>query len=426
VIAAGAGGAGPGGAGAFPDPPTGSPGELAGVSRALAGAGEDLDRVETGLRGASATLAADWQGYAAAAYHACSDGLAGVAHGGAESFRDCARAVSGYAAALDHTQSEIRHLRTLYDAACAAETAASGAVSDLHLRLAAAAKPHEISSLGSQLSRAQSDAQSAATSAVAYARQASDVLTEFHQAESRYAAVLDGATLTPGGAPAPGGPWLPFEPAGTPGPGFGTPYTAAGPVPGLLASVFGGVIPVGDAWNSPIPGYGVYMDATTPEAVADGDLTTAIVGVATLGAARVLTDLGEGALRAVVARIGIGDAGPAAAGALAFEASASMSTSEERIANILVGEGNQVVVQATGLGRTADFLVNGKPYDVYTPTTSNVNRIVGAVASKSSQVQGGGVIIDLSRTSLTPQGLDRVAARVRGITRGISDIRVIP
>ena len=50
---------------------------------------------------------------------------------------------------------------------------------------------------------------------------------------------------------------------------------------------------------------------------------------------------------------------------------------------------------------TSDLLVDGVQWDVYTPTTGNVSRIVSAVASKGSQVQGGGVIIDLSRTSVT-------------------------
>ena len=84
-----------------------------------------MEHVAGGLHGASSALESDWQGYAAAAYHSSSQGLAAVASGGAETFRRCAHAVSGYATALDHAQSEIRRLRTLYDDALRRQTAAT-------------------------------------------------------------------------------------------------------------------------------------------------------------------------------------------------------------------------------------------------------------------------------------------------------------
>src|SRR6202035_1084994 len=125
-------GGNPGGGGvAFPNPPTGSPGEITAIARSLSSAADDLERVGGGLRGASATLAQDWQGYAANAYHASSEGLATVAHGGAASFRDCAQALSGYSSALDHAQSEIHRLRGLYDAEVAAQASAAGTIGGL-------------------------------------------------------------------------------------------------------------------------------------------------------------------------------------------------------------------------------------------------------------------------------------------------------
>jgi uncharacterized protein YukE len=306
-------GGGPGPAAtAFPDPPTGSPGEVGSIARALSQASEDLDHAGAGMRAASATLAQDWQGYAAQAYHACSDGLTSVAHGGAASFRDCAEAVSGYARALDHAQSEIHRLRGLYDAEMAAQANAATALNGLASKLASATKPAAVKDLNSQMSTAQTAGMSAATGATGYARQANAVLEEFRGAESRYAQVLSGATLTPGGRPAPGGPWVPFASAGSPGPGFGVPTAVGGVVPGVLPSLYGGTIPVGNPWSSPIPGYGVYKDATTPEAVPDGIITDGAMLAASFFAAGPLGDLGAGALRSLGEALGIGGAGSAA------------------------------------------------------------------------------------------------------------------
>ncbi|WP_218080310.1 CdiA C-terminal domain-containing protein [Anthocerotibacter panamensis] len=103
------------------------------------------------------------------------------------------------------------------------------------------------------------------------------------------------------------------------------------------------------------------------------------------------------------------------------------SDSERRVAQQLADQGNEVILrEATGTERLSDLLVNGVPYDVYTPTTGNVNRIVSAVASKGSQVRGGGVIIDLSKSPLTPEALGNILQRVQGITSQISNILVIP
>ena len=49
--------------------------------------------------------------------------------------------------------------------------------------------------------------------------------------------------------------------------------------------------------------------------------------------------------------------------------------------------------EAPGAGRMSDLLINGIPYDVYTPTTGNLDRIVNLIACKGSQVNGGGVVL---------------------------------
>jgi len=307
-----------GSGGGFPDSPTGSPGEIGAIARALVGAGDDFENLESGLRSASATLAEDWQGYAAGAYHACSDGLATVARGGAESFRDCARAVSGYSRALDHAQSEIRRLRVLYDAAMAAEASASSAGGGLENKLASAKKPAELTKLNDKITSDQTDAQNAAYSAGGYARQATAVLEAFKAAQSRYTQVLSGDRLTANGGPAPGSPFRPSEPAGAPGPWFGAP--AFGGMPGDLPAAYGGVIPAGNplSVSDQIPGYGIYYDATHGNLTSPGDLTNLIVAVASLGMGGPLEDLAA----RLAARVGIGAAGRAAideAGTSAFK-----------------------------------------------------------------------------------------------------------
>ena len=77
-------------------------------------------------------------------------------------------------------------------------------------------------------------------------------------------------------------------------------------------------------------------------------------------------------------------------GTLTIEKDRTLSTSEQKVANVLVSEGNDVVaVKESNIVRTPDFFVNGEAADVYTPTTDNVDRIVSSISSKSSQVLGG-------------------------------------
>ncbi|MFC4064623.1 CdiA C-terminal domain-containing protein [Actinoplanes subglobosus] len=75
---------------------------------------------------------------------------------------------------------------------------------------------------------------------------------------------------------------------------------------------------------------------------------------------------------------------------------------------------------------TSDLLVDGVQWDVYAPTTGNVSRIVSAVASKGSQVQGGGVIIDHSRTSVNADQLANIQARIAGTGARVGQIQVMP
>lgn len=313
IVGGDPGSASGGGGGGFPDPPTGSPGEIDSIVRSLSSAADDFESVESGLRSASATLAEDWQGYAANAYHACSEGLASVARGGAESFRDCAQAVSGYSRALDHAQSEIGRLRVLYDAAMTAEASAASAASTLGNKLASATKPAEMTKLNNKISSAQTDAANAAYSASGYARQATAVLEDFTQAQSRYTQTLTGTTL-PNGRPGPASPFGPFaEPPGAAGPGFGLPVSGGAAMPGVLPGVYGGVIPTGNPWSqNQIPGYGAYYDSGHQNLTSPGDVTNLIVAVATLGTGGAIEDLGGALgrkLASLAAEMGLGAGG---------------------------------------------------------------------------------------------------------------------
>lgn len=75
-------------------------------------------------------------------------------------------------------------------------------------------------------------------------------------------------------------------------------------------------------------------------------------------------------------------------------------------------------------GGTSDLLVNGVPYDVYTPTTGNAGRIISAIAKKNSQAEG--IVLDLSKSSVTKEQLGDVLSRVKGAgAKNINDIVII-
>jgi hypothetical protein len=64
---------------------------------------------------------------------------------------------------------------------------------------------------------------------------------------------------------------------------------------------------------------------------------------------------------------------------------------------------------------TSDLLVarDGKQvaYDIYSPTTSNANRIIGEMAHKNKQAEG--IILDLRRSQVTDESLGNVLKRVQ-------------
>jgi uncharacterized protein YukE len=349
VIPSGTGGGGAGGL-AFPDPPKGDPGGITAAGRSLSKAADDLEGAAGGLRGAGAELEADWQGYAAAAYHSSSGTLAAIARGAGETFRDCAHAVTGYATALDHTQSEIKRLRHLWEDAKHRQGAAQALAGKLAGSITATTKPADATRLSTQAGTCQGQADDAGGEADRYALRATTELTEFKQKASGYESTLEGYQA--GHAPGPFG--SPFTAPGTPGRTFGLPSNGFD-VPGTPGShsldPYNGVLPVGDPWNSPIPGYGYYKDATTPEAVGDDDLLNLALLVSSLGGGAV-ADLGANALKGLAERLGIGALGKGAA------KDAAVKAYEDEVAKAIAsGEGRHssfanILKRATDAGLT--------------------------------------------------------------------------
>jgi len=332
----------------FPDLPRGDPGAIAGCASTLHRAADDLEQAETGLLGANGSLESDWQGFAAQAYYGASNGLVAVARGAGDTFRGCASAVSRYGAELDQVQSELRGLRSLYDDAVRRQAAANGLAGKLQSALASAHAHSEISTLGSQIGTAQNQAQDALTEANGYARRADDLVNAFRGRAQAYAATLDGQE--PGHA-GPLGP--PFIPAGTPGSGFGIP--SPGGFPGVNPDgldAYRGVLPVGDPWNSNIPGYGTHMDATHGNLTSPDDLTNLAVLIASFGVAGAVRDLGGAALRSVLE-----SAGSRAAGREALDGVASRIT--QQTLSEVYGSATDVgdrVVSTLGRDNTAELV----------------------------------------------------------------------
>jgi filamentous hemagglutinin len=106
------------------------------------------------------------------------------------------------------------------------------------------------------------------------------------------------------------------------------------------------------------------------------------------------------------------------------------SQSELRAAAYLSKQGRSVLLRSPhgtrAEGGTSDLIVDGRRFDVITPETGNVNRIIGAIARKNSQASG--IIVDLSLTTVTPGELANVLARVQGVIRaggGVVNIQEI-
>ncbi|RKH58337.1 hypothetical protein [Corallococcus llansteffanensis] len=131
---------------------------------------------------------------------------------------------------------------------------------------------------------------------------------------------------------------------------------------------------------------------------------------------QVATAMGTGAGRLYVLSAAADGGQRPNGGSLQVLPGGNYSPSELNSARALADAGSNVVLRpprgTREAGGTSDLLVNGVPYDVYTPTTSNANRIVSAIAKKNSQAEG--VVLDLSQTSVTRAELGNVLERVRG------------
>ena len=104
------------------------------------------------------------------------------------------------------------------------------------------------------------------------------------------------------------------------------------------------------------------------------------------------------------------------------------SISEVRAANYMRDKGFNVELRdpvgTRAGGGTSDLLVDGVAYDVYTPISTNPNRIVSAVAKKNTQASG--VVLDLTETTVTQSQLGDVLKRVQGAgATNITDIQII-
>ena len=110
------------------------------------------------------------------------------------------------------------------------------------------------------------------------------------------------------------------------------------------------------------------------------------------------------------------------------------SASEIDAAHYMADLGNDVVLRppvgTRANGQTSDLLVNGINYDVYTPITTNPSSIIRAITKKNTQTVG--VVLDLSKTTVTVDDLGNILARVKGAiektggTCNIKDIVVMP
>jgi hypothetical protein len=101
----------------------------------------------------------------------------------------------------------------------------------------------------------------------------------------------------------------------------------------------------------------------------------------------------------------------------ATQASQEEINAANYVASIKNDPGDTVILRdPTGprstLGGTSDLVVNGVNYDIYSPETNNIKQVLSAAAGKYTQ--GNGVVIDLSKTSLTSADLGNALVRMRG------------
>jgi hypothetical protein len=98
------------------------------------------------------------------------------------------------------------------------------------------------------------------------------------------------------------------------------------------------------------------------------------------------------------------------------------------VARLLADLGHDVVLKApvgrrSPDGGTADLLVDGVAYDIYTPRTASVSRIVSAVASTGDQAHG--VVLDLAQTIVRASDVADIVHRVRQTGSRVRDVIVI-
>ena len=106
----------------------------------------------------------------------------------------------------------------------------------------------------------------------------------------------------------------------------------------------------------------------------------------------------------------------------------SASKAELSIAQKLAAEGKDVeVLAATGIGRTADFVVNGVKTELKTlegvggvATSGTVKSAIGRALGQS-----GNIIIDASSVKLTAAEAERGAARAFGAGSRLQSVRII-
>jgi len=101
--------------------------------------------------------------------------------------------------------------------------------------------------------------------------------------------------------------------------------------------------------------------------------------------------------------------------------------SEMDAATKLYAYGNDVTIRpATGRGRLSDLIVNGSPYDVYTPQGGTLDSILRNAASKNTQATG--IVIDISNARSLFAGYSEsgILTRIRELGAGnIKDIVIL-
>lgn len=95
------------------------------------------------------------------------------------------------------------------------------------------------------------------------------------------------------------------------------------------------------------------------------------------------------------------------------------TSSELRAARLLYMQGNEVVLRApadsASGGGASDLLVNGRRWDVFTPTTKNPDRIVSALAARHARARVEGVVVDLSQSCVNAVDLADLESRLGGL-----------